>query len=208
MYYRRVGMDEALYNVANKLGLHQPMVGEFINMLKQNPSLMQYMGEVDDDDDDDECEERGHQQPTLKNFLSSLNKNLRKDLQPTATNVSAPAATTPTATEGRTTPYDMIMQGEVLYVTMEVPGVCKSDIDITVGSDNTLLVGIEKRPPAVASSAQTLVKERKYGYINRSIQLPKNITLVEMAARYEDGVLTVRCSFVKKTPMEHRVKVE
>lgn len=90
--------------------------------------------------------------------------------------------------------YDLY-QGDVDYlVQFDVPaGVHKEDIHLTVTPAFQLQVTVSrKRDDSVAHVGYTLLKKyRTMGMFNRTVQLPKDVDVNEVRAKYEGGVLNV-----------------
>lgn len=121
---------------------------------------------------------------------------------------SAPSSTTTHGTVTKSTPVDMFLCGDIITVYMEIPGVSKSDIDINLGADNTLMIGIDKRCPYPKEGAACLLKERKYGYMNRVVRLPKEVDPTHIHAKYDHGVLCIQCGVKKACGEVRRITVE
>ena len=73
-------------------------------------------------------------------------------------------------------------------VRMEVPGVAKDQIKLSV-EDDVLTISGERH--VESEDAKHLIRERRYGAFERRLSLPDTIDLEKVAARHEDGVLTV-----------------
>ena len=75
-------------------------------------------------------------------------------------------------------------------VTAELPGVDKSDVDISV-DDNMLILSGEKKSETERKDGDTLHTERSYGSFRRVIALPFAIDEKKVSAKFDKGVLTV-----------------
>jgi HSP20 family protein len=80
---------------------------------------------------------------------------------------------------------------DAVVVTVEVPGLDRSDIDLTLRG-NALIIRGEKREQREDNPRNVHVSERRYGTYVRTIPLPDNIDVDHAEARVEHGVLTVR----------------
>lgn len=78
-----------------------------------------------------------------------------------------------------------------ILVTMEVPGMEKSDYNVTI-EGNTLFVTGEKRMETESQDERFHVLERAYGSFQRAIPLPGTVDAENATASYRNGVLTVK----------------
>jgi HSP20 family protein len=90
-----------------------------------------------------------------------------------------------------------LLAGEVeetsrdIVVRVELPGMNKEDCQITIDG-NMLHVTGEKTFERDTGDSTYHVMERAYGAFQRSIALPRNVSVDKAEARYSNGVLTVR----------------
>lgn len=75
-------------------------------------------------------------------------------------------------------------------VTVEVPGVDRDDVDVSV-DDGALLIRGEKRQSSEDESGDYHAIERSYGRFQRVLDLPDDADEENISARFKDGVLTV-----------------
>jgi len=73
---------------------------------------------------------------------------------------------------------------------VEVPGMKKKDIDISV-KDNMITVSGEKKERVKKKESQCHLNEINYGKFSRSFQLPNNVDTDKIKGNWEDGILTV-----------------
>lgn len=73
-------------------------------------------------------------------------------------------------------------------VTAELPGVKKEDIDISI-TGNQVTLNAECKQEKVAAEAKEWCRERWYGKVSRTIQLPLEIEEKDADAKYVDGLL-------------------
>lgn len=78
---------------------------------------------------------------------------------------------------------------EGLAIYVELPGVAKGDIDISL-ENQVLTVSGERRFEGEKSSYHRI--ERAYGKFTRSFRMPRDIDAGKVKASFEDGVLTLR----------------
>lgn len=75
-------------------------------------------------------------------------------------------------------------------ITVEVPGVDRDDVDVSV-DDGALLIRGEKRQSSENQSGGYHAIERSYGRFQRVLDLPDDADEEAVSARFKDGVLTV-----------------
>ena len=103
-------------------------------------------------------------------------------------------------------PVEMYETPEELVVRVELPGVKKEDIDISV-RDNYLIIKAEKREEVEENREHVHIAERVYGKFERVIPLPADIDTENVKAKYENGILEIR--FPKKSAVkEKKITIE
>lgn len=83
---------------------------------------------------------------------------------------------------------DVIEDDENIAVIADLPGVDKSNIKIDLTEDTLELTAQYNEEP---DGKNFIRKERKYGSVNRTIDLPAKIKLDSTSAVFENGVLTI-----------------
>lgn len=76
-------------------------------------------------------------------------------------------------------------------ITMELPGVEKDDIDISL-HDGVLTVKGEKRSERKEEGEGYFFSEREYGRFQRTFRLPGDVKEGEVSADFSNGVLQIR----------------
>lgn len=89
-----------------------------------------------------------------------------------------------------------------LYVTVEIPGVNKEDVKVTINDDNILVIkGEKKREFKTEDKERNFIRvERSYGSFQRSFMLPDNVKKDNVSAKFENGVLTIKLEKVEPEP--------
>lgn len=89
-----------------------------------------------------------------------------------------------------------------LYVTVELPGVNKEDVKVSITDDNILVIkGEKKREFKTEDKERNFIRvERSYGSFQRSFMLPDNVKKDNVSAKYENGVLTITLEKVEPEP--------
>lgn len=89
-----------------------------------------------------------------------------------------------------TVPVDMYETDEDIVVSAAVPGLKPEDVDINItGSTLTLKGGF--RSEGEGERGDVHFQERRYGKFQRSMSLPANISIEEVDAVFEGGVLKI-----------------
>jgi len=79
--------------------------------------------------------------------------------------------------------------GEII-VTMDLPGVDKQNVDITI-SDDELSVVAERKTETEIAEEKYHKRERTYKKFERNVSLPTGVKMDEAKARLADGVLQI-----------------
>lgn len=95
------------------------------------------------------------------------------------------------ATEAWRPPMDVSETEQEIVATMDLPGMAREDIKVSV-EDNVLSVVGEKRHESEDEGKPLQRTERFSGKFSRSFALPSVIDSGKITAEYKDGVLTVR----------------
>ena len=92
-------------------------------------------------------------------------------------------------------------------LTLEVPGVDKKDVKISV-EDNVLSISGERKHQHHENSDGFIRTEIQNGSFCRSFSLPKTVDTNKISADYKDGLLTVKLGKTEKAkPKEIEIKV-
>lgn len=78
-----------------------------------------------------------------------------------------------------------------LVVTAELPGVSEKDIEVNLAGDMLTIKG-EKKAEREHKNGDSWRMERHYGSFERAIELPFDVKDGEVAAKFSNGVLSVR----------------
>lgn len=97
---------------------------------------------------------------------------------------------------------DMYEEKEELVVKIELPGVKKDDLDISL-EDDILTIKAEKKQEEVTEEATYYARERSYGEYSRTISLPYHVDAEKVAATLKKGVLTVKLPKAEEAKTKH-----
>ena len=87
---------------------------------------------------------------------------------------------------------DIYEENDQLVMNVEMPGINKEDINITLQGDR-LIIKAEKKEAVVEDTA-CYARERQYGQYLRSVTLPFPVKEDNVSAIFENGVLELRLS--------------
>lgn len=85
---------------------------------------------------------------------------------------------------------DIVEHDNEYEVKIELPGVSKDDVKITM-QENLLTIRGEKKQEQESKSSHYHRVERSYGSFQRSFTLPTLVKADQIEATYKDGILTV-----------------
>ncbi len=95
-----------------------------------------------------------------------------------------------------------------IYFTVEIPGMSKEDVKITL-QDNILTIRGEKKQEMEKKDAKYHRLERSYGSFTRSFSLPTGVVPDKIKAQYKDGLLKVTLPKAEQVkPKEIPIAVE
>jgi HSP20 family protein len=97
---------------------------------------------------------------------------------------------------------DVIEDNENIAVITDLPGVDKSNIKIDLTEDTLEITAQYNEEP---NGKNFVRKERKYGPVNRTIDLPAKIKLDATSAVFENGVLTIILSKIDEESVKINV---
>jgi HSP20 family protein len=78
-----------------------------------------------------------------------------------------------------------------IKVHMELPGIAKEDLEISL-KDDLLTIRGEKKAAKEEKEENRYYVERSYGSFSRTVNLPAKVKADQVKASYKDGVLEIR----------------
>lgn len=103
---------------------------------------------------------------------------------------------------------DIIEEKDDYIVKVDLPGLSKNDVKITVQNDILTIRG-EKNQVKETKDINYRRMERSYGAFQRSFTLPSSVKNEKIDATFNDGVLTISLPKVEEAkPKEIEVKVK
>ncbi len=102
-------------------------------------------------------------------------------------------------------PVDAVRHGNEVVVTVDLPGVNLSDVDVTVDRQ-VLTITATKHAPSQAEGTRVLATERSRGRMTRRFTLGDTVDAGGITADLDQGVLTVRLP-VAETARPRRIEI-
>ncbi len=97
---------------------------------------------------------------------------------------------------------DMFQDKDNLYVKVEVPGMKKEDIDISL-HEGVLSISGERKTEDKHQDSEVYRSERFFGRVQRSVTLPTAVSAEKVIAQYKDGILTVTLPKTEEAKPKH-----
>ena len=91
---------------------------------------------------------------------------------------------------GWTPALDIYEDKDNLFVKVELPGMKREDIDVSL-HEGSLSVSGERKSEQKHEDADTYRAERFFGRFQRTVTLPTPVAADKVKAEYKDGILTV-----------------
>ncbi len=119
-----------------------------------------------------------------------------------------PSTPSTTQTRQSNVNVDIVEKNDNYEIVMELAGVKKENISITV-EDSTLTIKAEKtRKEDTEENIKILRTERNFGTLSRSFNLGQDIEQDNIEANFADGLLTVSVSKAKEPePVQRKIEI-
>lgn len=103
---------------------------------------------------------------------------------------------------------DLIEDEQKYYIVIELPGVCKEDVKISVNEEKVLTIKGEKK--ALNNQNNSYLRtERLYGTFARNFALPENLDYEKISAKYAEGLLEISLPKVEPPqPKEIEINID
>ncbi len=86
--------------------------------------------------------------------------------------------------------YDLVETANEYFLTFDLPGLSRDEVEIITQGDQVIVSGDRERPE-LSEGDQVRRTERQFGRFRRSVRVPADVELDAVRARLTDGVLTV-----------------
>ena len=94
-------------------------------------------------------------------------------------------------TEGVISPnVDIFERGREVVIQVELPGVNKDEVDLTITDDRLIIKGEIKKPEGI-SEDDYILNERSYGPFSRTVNLPTDVDKSSVKANIKNGLLEI-----------------
>ncbi len=103
---------------------------------------------------------------------------------------------------GWTPAIDMYEDKDNLYVRVEVPGMRKEDIEVSL-HDGSLSISGERKAENRQEEHEVYRAERFYGRFQRTVSLPCDVSNDKVKAQYKDGILSVTLPKTEQAKPKH-----
>lgn len=103
---------------------------------------------------------------------------------------------------GWTPALDVHEDKDNVYVRAEVPGMQKSDIEVSL-HDGMISISGERKQERKHEDGEVHRAERFFGRFHRSVSLPAPVAADKVKAQYKDGVLTVTLPKTEEAKPKH-----
>jgi len=103
---------------------------------------------------------------------------------------------------GWTPALDVYEDKDHVYVRVEVPGMKKEDIDLSL-HDGSLSISGERKGEDTFKNAEVYRNERFFGRFQRTVTLPTSVQADKVKAQYQDGILTVTFPKAEEAKPKH-----
>lgn len=94
-----------------------------------------------------------------------------------------------------------------LYADVELPGMSKEDVKITIHK-GVLTVKGERTTETANDSKKMLFRERHYGSFSRSFTLPVEVDVNKVDASFEKGVLHIAMPKINARDIEQSIEIK
>lgn len=136
-------------------------------------------------------------------------EEIRKEMDRLFEEFLSPVRRRTVRTEGIISPNVDIFEKEgAIFVHVELPGVSKENLDLTITDDRLIIKGEIKRPEGVKEE-DYVINERLYGPFTRTITIPVDVDKSSVKANLKDGILEI--VMVRKEesrPKEIKIQIE
>ncbi|MBI2860042.1 MAG: Hsp20/alpha crystallin family protein [Chloroflexi bacterium] len=134
-----------------------------------------------------------------RNFLEDIDR-VARDMWETWQPTACPTGLVPR--------IDMYEDKDVLTISMDLPGVKKEDITLSIEGD-VLNIKAEKKSAEMSATATCYMGERCFGLYSRSVSLPFPIDFDKCSATFENGWLEIKLPKSEEVKARHiEVKVK
>jgi HSP20 family protein len=114
----------------------------------------------------------------------------------------AELARTSNLLSGWTPALDLYEDKDHLYVKMELPGMKREEIDVSL-HEGSLSVSGERKSEQKHEDAEVYRAERFFGRFQRTVTLPTPVAADKVKAQYQDGILSITLPKTEEAKPKH-----
>ncbi|MDA3843068.1 MAG: Hsp20/alpha crystallin family protein [Candidatus Kapabacteria bacterium] len=92
---------------------------------------------------------------------------------------------------------DISESSKEVVIYIELPGMSKTDVKISINEDRMLTVSGDKNKNDNVGNKRYVRSERSYGEFSRSFMLAENVGLEDIDAKFEEGVLVLKLAKIE-----------
>lgn len=102
---------------------------------------------------------------------------------------------------------DIFEDEQNLQIVMELPGVAKEDVKISMDNERKLTIKGEKKRPADNDKRNIILCESQFGKFSRSFILSNDLDDAQISANYQDGLLMLSIPKKKREEVEKIISI-
>jgi HSP20 family protein len=103
---------------------------------------------------------------------------------------------------GWTPALDLYEDKDNLYVKVEVPGMKREEVDVSL-HEGSLSISGERKSEQKHEDAEVYRAERFFGRFQRTVTLPTPVAADKVKAQYKDGILTITLPKTEEAKPKH-----
>ena len=97
---------------------------------------------------------------------------------------------------------DLYEDKDTLYVKVELPGMKREDVDVSL-HEGSLSISGERKSEQKHEDAEVYRAERFFGRFQRTVTLPTPVAADKVKAQYKDGILTITLPKTEESKPKH-----
>lgn len=103
---------------------------------------------------------------------------------------------------------DIIEEEKQVTIYIELPGIAKEQVNISINEDRILNIKGEKKVSQQCEGKSFIRNERQFGEFSRKFVLPDNLDIEHVSANYDKGLLTLTINKIEPPkPKEININV-
>ena len=103
---------------------------------------------------------------------------------------------------GWTPALDIYEDKDNLFVKVELPGMKREEIDVSI-HEGSLSISGERKSEQTHEEADVYRAERFFGRFQRTVTLPTPVAADKVKAQYKDGILTITLPMTEESKPKH-----